>query len=320
MMGANHARVLTQMEGVEFVGAADPDGDPHKALVVGRLFSSVDEMIAGGIDAAIVAVPTEDHESVAVKLAEAGVHTLIEKPVSVDVPSAVRIRDAFDTGGLVAAVGHIERFNPALQEMRRRLKGQELGRLFSISTERVGPFPNRVRDVGVVKDLATHDIDLVRWLGGARFEVVTGQVAHQMGRSHEDLVVAVGRLEGGLVINLNVNWLTPTKRRTVSVLGERGALVADMLSADLTYFANADTPSEWEAMARLRGVSEGDMVRYALHKREPLLVQLENFRDAVLGKAEAQIVTPDEGIDVLRAAEAILGSAATGQPMGISES
>lgn len=314
MMGANHARVLIQMDGVEFVGAVDPNGDTHRALVVGELFSSEDEMIDHGIDAAIVAVPTEEHESVAIRLANAGVHALIEKPVAADVPSAVRIKEAFESAHLVAAVGHIERFNPALQEMRRRLNERELGELFSISTERVGPFPNRVQDVGVIKDLATHDIDLVQWLGAARLAVVSGQVAYRMGRSHEDLVAVVGRLENGVVITLSVNWLTPTKRRLVTVLGERGALVADMLSADLTCFANADTPTEWDAMARLRGVSEGDMVRYALRKREPLLVELENFRDAVLGASQAQIVTLDEGIDVLRAAESVLVSAQSGRP------
>jgi len=319
MMGVNHARVLIQMEGVEFVGAVDPNGDHYRALVVGELFSSLDQMIAAGVDAAVIAVPTEEHELVALRLAAAGVHVLIEKPISVDVASALRIKDAFDRAGLVAAVGHIERFNPALQAMQQRLADEELGRLFSISTERVGPFPNRIKDVGVVKDLATHDIDLVCWLGGARLQVLTGQTAHQMGRLHEDMVVVVGRLANGIVINLNVNWLTPTKRRAVTVLGERGALVADMLSADLTYYANADTPSEWQAMARLRGVSEGDMVRYAIRKREPLLVELEHFRDAINGVTGAQIVTTAEGADVLAVAESVLASASSGQPAEVGD-
>ncbi len=317
MMGRNHARVLTSMAAVDFVGAVDPMGDPKGSLIVGTLFTSLDEMIAAGVDAAVVAVPTEEHEAVAMVLADAGVHALIEKPVAVDVPSAVRIKDAFEAAGLVGAVGHIERFNPALQEMRRRLNAQELGKLFLISTERVGPFPNRIKDVGVVKDLASHDIDLARWLGDAQIQVVSGQTAHKMGRIHEDLVVVVGRLDNGIVVSLNVNWLTPTKRRTVTVLGEKGALVADMLSADLTFYANADIPTEWDAMARLRGVSEGDMVRYALRKREPLLVELEHFRDAVLGRPEAQIVTLAEGVDVLRAAESVLLAATSGQLVGI---
>jgi predicted dehydrogenase len=316
MMGRNHARVLTQMDGVQFIGAVDPAGAPRGALIIGDLFGSVGEMLSVGVDAAIVAVPTEEHEAVATVLAGAGVHMLVEKPVAVDTSSARRVEDAFETAGLVAAVGHIERFNPALQEMRRRLNDHELGRLFSISTERVGPFPNRIRDVGVVKDLASHDIDLVRWLGGGRIATVAAQTAHKMGREHEDLVVVTGRLDNDIVVSLNVNWLTPAKRRTVTVLGERGALVADMLAADLTFFANADTPSEWDAMARLRGVSEGDMIRYAIRKREPLQVELEHFRNAVLGDPDAQVVTLAEGVEVLRVAESILATAASARLAG----
>ena len=107
-------------------------------------------------------------------------------------------------------------------------------------------------------------------------------------------------------MSLTVNWLTPTKRRTVTVLGERGAFVADMISSDLTYFTNAEVASRWDAMAQLRGVSEGDVVRYALVKREPLLVELENFRDAILGETQAQIVSLDDGIEVLRVADRLL--------------
>ena len=106
--------------------------------------------------------------------------------------------------------------------MRRRLNDRQLGTVFSISTERVGPFPNRVRDIGVVKDLASHDIDLIRWLGGSEFDVVFGQTAHKMDRPHEDLVAGVGRLIDGTVVSMTVNWLTPTKKRNVTVLGERG--------------------------------------------------------------------------------------------------
>lgn len=313
MMGRHHARILGGLEGVKFIGAVDPGGDRHRSLLRGELFGTLEELVGAGVQAVVVAVPTEDHEAVALGLAEAGVHALVEKPLAADSAGAERIRRAFEEADLVGAVGHVERFNPALQELHRRMAEGQLGRVFSIVTERVGPFPHRVRDVGVVKDLATHDIDLVGWLGGAPVKTISGQTAHQMGRPHEDLVEAVGRLSTGVVVRMSVNWLTPTKRRQVTVLGEGGALVADMISADLTYFANADMPTEWEAVARLRGVSEGDMVRYALRKREPLMVELEHFRDAVLGRPGAQTVSLEEGVEVLRVAEAILVSAELGE-------
>lgn len=306
-MGKNHARLLQRLERIEFIGAADPAGDPHGALYRSRLFGNIDDLLAEGVDAVTVSVPTIRHEEIALHLADAGVHTLIEKPIAPTVESASRIREAFEERSLIGAVGHIERFNPALQAAKERLGQDALGRVFSISTMRVGPFPSRIEDVGVVKDLASHDIDLVRWLGGAEFTSIVGYTAHKLGRKDEDLVAASGVLGNGTVVNMQVNWLTPTKRRSVTVLGERGAFVIDMLSSDLTYYNNAAVPTEWDSMARLRGVSEGDMIRYALRKPEPLAVELENFRDAVLGVPGAQYVSMADGVEVIRVAEQILG-------------
>lgn len=320
MMGRHHARILAKLRGVDFVGAVDPNGDPEGVLRSGELYSDVDQLLAMKVDAVVVAVPTVDHEPIALHLASNGINCLIEKPVAADVDTARRIVASFHDRGLIGAVGHVERFNPALQEMERRLREGQLGRVFSVATERVGPFPDRVRDIGVVKDLATHDIDLVRWLGHAEFDVVWGQTAHKMGRPNEDLVAAVGRLTNGIVVSMTVNWLTPTKRRLVTLLGERGALVADMISTDLTYFTNAEVATEWDAVAQLRGVSEGDVIRYALRKREPLLVELENFRDAVLGRPTAHIIGLEDGIEVIRVAETILASAAKGEILTVGRS
>lgn len=307
-MGRHHARILSETEDVEFVGAVDPIGDKHHAMAKGLLYPSVDQLLDAGLDAAIVAVPTARHRDVAVELASRGVHTLIEKPLADTVETATEIMEAFSDNDALGAVGHVERFNSALQEMKRRLERGELGRVISISTERVGPFPHRIQDVGVVKDLATHDIDIVTWIGGSRFGSVGGQLAHKMGRPHEDLVVATGRLENGVVASINVNWLTPVKRRAVSVLGEKGSFVADLLAGDLFFYANAEIDSEWDQLAQLRGVSEGDMVRYAFPKREPLAVEHEAFRAAIRdGQAEG-VVSLAEGVEILEVAEAIIGA------------
>jgi UDP-N-acetylglucosamine 3-dehydrogenase len=304
-MGRNHARIADRLEDVELVGGVDPDGDPHRALAHRPVFSSLDGLLGASVDAITIAVPSEFHEEVALRAAAEGLHVLIEKPLGPDLKSAMRIRDVFAGTGLVAAVGHVERYNPALSELKRRLLQRSLGRVFSIRTQRVGPYPLRIRDVGVVKDLATHDIDLVLWLGG-RIDTIHAHMAKKLG-VHEDLVEAVGRLSDGTVVSISVNWLTPTKQRTVTVLGERGALHADMLTADLTFYANAEIPTEWDDMARLKGVSEGDMIRYALRKREPLQVELETFRDTVLARPTEDTTVPlDDGVEVLRVADMIL--------------
>lgn len=309
MMGRHHARILSESDEIDFVGACDPGGDRHNAMRTGRLFTKVEDLLEAGIDAAILAVPTAHHREVALQLAEHGIHTLIEKPLAESVSAAEEIRDAFVGGGILGAVGHVERFNSALQEMKRRLEAGHLGRVISVATERVGPFPHRIQDVGVVKDLATHDIDIVAWIGGADFAEVSGHLAHKMGRPHEDLVVATGRLTNDVVVSINVNWLTPVKRRSVSVLGEKGCFVADLLTGDLTFYANADVDSEWDRLAQLKGVSEGDMIRYAFPKREPLAVEQAAFRQAIANGEAEGVVTLDEGVRILEVAERIIGEA-----------
>ncbi len=304
-MGRHHARVLARMDKVEFAGGADPAGDVHRALAGYPLFHSLDDLIDSGVDGVVLATPAEDHEKCALRLAQAGIHALIEKPLADDLDGALAIQASFEGTGLVAAVGHIERFNPALQEMKRRLDQQSLGKVFAISTKRAGPFPLRVNGTGVVRDLAIHDIDIVHWLIGP-FASLASQIAHQIGTDREDLVEAVGRLTDDTVVSMSVNWLTPSKQREVTVLGERGALVADLLTSDLTFYSNASVPMEWEEMARLKGVSEGDVTRYAIRKPEPLQLELEGFRDAMLGAPAAQIVTLAEGVDVMRLADALI--------------
>jgi predicted dehydrogenase len=305
-MGRHHARVMVQDGETHFTGAVDPEGDRHGVVGIGEIFTDLDQLLSAGIDAAVVAVPTSQHRDVALKLAAAGVHTLVEKPLADTLDAAREIRDGFEGKQTVGAVGHVERFNAALQEMKQRLVNDELGRVISIATERVGPFPHRIQDVGVVKDLATHDIDIATWIGGARFADVSGQLAYKMGRPHEDLVVATGRLENDVVVSMNVNWLTPTKRRTVSVLGEKGSFVADLLNGDLYFFANADVNSAWDRIAQMRGVSEGDMIRYAFPKREPLVAEHEAFRAAIRDGGAEGIVTLDEGVRILEVAEEII--------------
>jgi predicted dehydrogenase len=269
----------------------------------------------------MVAAPTAFHEELALALAAAGIHALIEKPLAVDTPAAERITDAFAARGLVGAVGHIERYNPALQQLRIKLDAGDLGNVYQIATRRQGPFPARIADVGVIKDLATHDIDLTAWIARSSFTSVSAKTALKSGRPHEDMVAAVGELENGIITNHLVNWLTPFKERITIVTGERGSLVADTLTADLTFYANASVQTEWDAVASFRGVSEGDVIRYAFAKPEPLKVEHEAFRDAVLGLpgANENIVTMEQGLATVRVASAMIESSHSGSVITIAK-
>ncbi|WP_030482959.1 Gfo/Idh/MocA family protein [Nocardioides aequoreus] len=316
MMGRNHARVLHAMDGVDLVAVADPAGDKHGLVGGAELVDSVQDLIAHGIDAAIVAVPTRFHLEAGLELASAGVHALVEKPLAADPQEAQKLVDAFEAAGLVNAVGHIERCNPALRAMRARLEQGDLGDIYQVATRRQGPFPNRIADVGVVKDLATHDIDLTAWVIQSPYAAVTAQTAHKSGRDHEDLVSVTAMMADGTVASHLVNWLSPLKERVTVATGERGAFVADTLTGDLTFHENGEVASEWEAVASFRGVSEGNSTRFAIAKPEPLRVQHEAFRDAVLGK-DAEVVTMREGLATVTVADACLTSAREGRTVRI---
>ncbi|GAA1749535.1 Gfo/Idh/MocA family protein [Agromyces humatus] len=311
MMGRHHARVLRELPGVDLVAIADPGGDPHGVAGDLAILPDVEAMIATGIDIAVVAIPTRFHYDAAMKLAEAGVHTLVEKPIAQTVEQGREMVEAFKARGLVGAVGHIERFNPALQELRRRIAAGDVGEVYQIATRRQGPFPARIADVGVVKDLGSHDVDLTAWVAQSEYASIAAQTLHKSGREYEDMVLATGRLQNGVLVSHIVNWLSPMKERVTIVTGELGSFVADTSTGDLTFFRNGTVPTEWEAVSAFRGVSEGDMTRFAFAKREPLRVEHEAFRDAVLGE-RFEVVTMDEGLRTLEVVEGVIRSATTG--------
>jgi UDP-N-acetylglucosamine 3-dehydrogenase len=310
-MGRQHVRVLGRLSGVELVAVVDPLGDPHGATAGVPVLGSVAALLDHGIDYAVVASPTTTHAQIGLELADAGVHALIEKPIAHNSEAAGLLVQAFEHNGLLGAVGHIERYNPAVRELRRRLQANELGSVFQVVTRRQGPFPERIADVGVAMDLATHDLDLTAWVTGEDYTSVAARCSHKSGRSHEDLVAVVGQLSAGTVASHLVNWLSPMKERVTVVTGDRGCFVADTLTADLTYFANGSGHNGWEALTTFRGVSQGDVIRYAMVKEEPLAVEHQAYRDALLGRS-TDVVGLREGHKTVVVTEALLKSASSG--------
>jgi predicted dehydrogenase len=307
IMGQNHARVLSSLNGVDLVAVADPQGDTRSVLPEHKILSSIEEVIAKGVDYCVVAAPTAFHEEISMKLIDSGIHILIEKPIAHSLDSALRIEDAAKNKGIIGAVGHIERFNAALQQARNRIQAGELGEIYQISTRRLGPFPSRIADVGVIMDLATHDIDLTTWISDSFYKSVSAQSAIRSGREHEDLVAIVAQLSNGIVANHLVNWLSPLKERKTIITGEKGTYVVDTLTSDLTFYANGTISVSQDRIAHFKGVSQGDIHIFAFEKPEPLRREHENFRDAVLGK-DAAIVTLSEGAKTVSVAAGALES------------
>ena len=307
MMGTNHARVLSNLEGVELVAVADPQGDAQNVLPNHKVLRSVDEVIKLGVDYCVISAPTAFHEAIASQLIASGIHFLVEKPIADSYASAVKMRDAAKSAKVIGAVGHIERFNSALQEARKRVLAGELGTIYQVATRRQGPFPSRISDVGVVKDLATHDIDLTSWITGKKYLQVSANAAFRSGREHEDLISVSGLLEDSIVVSHLVNWLSPLKERKTIITGEKGTFVADTLRADLTFYENGKIEISQSELAHFRGVTQGDVHILAFEKPEPLIVEHQNFRDAVLGKP-SNIVTLEEGTTTVKIADAIIES------------
>lgn len=316
-MGANHARVLHAMPGVRLVGVVEPNEVPRREVTRlhgGTPFESLAGLFAAEVPtAAVVAVPTQEHFATARALIERGVHVLIEKPIAATEEEGLGLTRLAAERGVVLAVGHVERFNPAVIALQQRLAKGELGRVFQVRAARIGPFPARIRDVGVALDLATHDIDVMRWLLASDVVRVYAEAKREIHTSNEDLVSALLRFADDAVGTLEVNWLTPTKCRELTVTGERGMFRVDYLTQDLFFFENAAAPIHaWPEMSVLRGVSEGTMTRFQVPKKEPLRAELEGFVAAVQGD-RTRIVPGEDGVKALRIARALTESSRTRQ-------
>lgn len=317
-MGRNHARVLASLEGVDFVCVADATAAAGETFQGRPVHPDLEHMVSEGLDYVVVATPTATHQEIASQVADAGLHALVEKPLTLDAADARQLATIFATRGLVGAVGHIERYNPALQQARTRIANGDLGEIYQIATRRQGPFPGRIADVGVILDLATHDLDLTSWVADSPYRTISARTAHRSGRPHEDLVAITGDLQRGVVVNHLVNWVSPLKERVTVITGERGALIANTLTADLTMYENSIVPTEWPVISSFRGVAEGNVIRYAFPKPEPLRVEHERFRDAVLGQ-ETDIVTFEQAAATVAAANAAAQSARTGTVVEVGQ-
>jgi UDP-N-acetylglucosamine 3-dehydrogenase len=303
-MGRNHARVYADMPNVDLVGVADANLEAAQAVAKRHgteAFADVAHMLDTlKPDAVTIAVPTIYHRDVAKQAISRGIHVLIEKPIALSVDEASEIIDDADSAGVVLTVGHIERFNPAVIALKKHLADGDLGRVFQIDIRRQGPFPARIRDVGVVIDLAVHDLDIIRYISESEVVRVSAETDHQLHPDHEDTLSGLLRLSNGTIGTLAINWLTPTKIRELSVTGDRGMFRVDYLTQDLYFYENATTTGpEWETLRMLRGISEGRMVRHVVNKAEPLRAELEAFVAAVRGEAPVAI----SGLDGMRALE-----------------
>jgi UDP-N-acetylglucosamine 3-dehydrogenase len=233
IMGSNHARVLASIAGAELVGVADPDPQQQELVtrVLGcRAVGDLDALLGFGVDAVTIAAPTHLHHDIALACIARGVHVLVEKPIASTVAEGEAIIAAANRAGVTLMVGHVERFNPAVRAIKDAIAGEDI---LSIGITRVGPFPPRMSNVGVVIDLAVHDIDLIRWFTESDIIEVQPQLSSAMAE-REDIALLQFRTRSGVLAHINTNWLTPFKARNVTVATRGKYVTGDLLTRQVT--------------------------------------------------------------------------------------
>lgn len=314
-MGSNHLRVLGDFnqDQVQLVGVAESSESVlQRAVDRFHVPGYIDyrQMIEKmRPDLLAIVVPTHLHFEVTAFALERGIHVLLEKPIASTLGEAHALIELARQSGAKLAVGHIERFNPAIVQLKRRLANKELGKIFHLHARRLGPFPPRIRDVGVTLDLATHDIDVMRYLVDAEIEYVHAETQRRIHSTHEDFVLGIVRFTNNIVGMLDVNWLTPTKIREISITGEKGMFLVNYLTQDIYFYENDYSTTTWDALRSLTGVSEGTMTRLKVQKDEPLRLEYEDVLSAIRSDT-TPTVTGEDGLAVLQVALQLTGSSA----------
>ncbi len=235
--GRNHARVISEMEGCRLFAVVDVDLERASAVAkrygVAKVYRDHRELVAGEkVDLATICTPSVTHAPIARDLLESGIPVLVEKPMAVNLEEAIGLADAAKTSGVPVMVGFIERFNPAVQYVLSALRDNVIGTPLTIAARRIGPWPERIGDVGVVKDVAIHDIDLTYYFfqePPLHLYASGGALRH----SYEDYMMALMSYEGGKSASLEANWLSSKKKRDMRITGTEGVISIEFLTGEV---------------------------------------------------------------------------------------
>ena len=312
-MGRNHLRVLASMDGVTLTAVADPDPEALAGATTATGAQGFEEPLAliaeADLDLVVIAAPTTTHLPIALAAVERGIAVLVEKPLAATPDEASLIVAAAETPGAPPVqVGHIERFNPAVLELGRLLAAGWLSTVYAITSRRAGPFPARIRDVGVTVDLATHDVDMLSWIAGERPARVSAETAQRIHASHEDLLFGLLSFPSGTVGMLDVDWLTPVKRRQLTVVGEEGLFELDYLTQRLT-FARASDMTNPRLIGGYAPTFSGEVEVIPVDNGEPLAAELAAFVQAIRDGSRP-VVDAVDGQWAVVIADALLRAAA----------
>ena len=319
-MGRNHLRILASRADIRLAAIADPVADALASAVATSGAQAFDEPLAmiaeAELDALVIAAPTTSHVPLALAAIQRNIAVLVEKPLAESAEEGERIVIAARERGVPVQVGHVERFNPAVLELGRLIKDGWLSSIYSIASRRAGPFPDRIRDVGVTIDLATHDADILSWIAGERPSRVYAETAQRIHASHEDLLFGLLHFPSGATGMLDVNWLTPAKRRQLVVVGEEGMFELDYLTQRLTFTRATDTTNP-RLIGGYAPTFEGDVAELPVISGEPLAAEIEAFL-RIVREGGRPLVDAEDGLWAVAIATSLLTAAATGRAVDLS--
>jgi len=313
-MGRNHARVLQQMEFTQLVVIVDPEfAKTNETWNSIPVISDISKLEGFDIDYCVVSAPTSLHSEICTHLLSRDVPMIIEKPLADSVENAIKIQSAMKSH-VPVAVGHIENFNPAVIQARSRILMGEIGKIHQISTSRIGPYPHRITDVGVIYDLASHDFGLTMFLTGEKYQTVSSTRKILSNKKHEDVFISSGTLSGGSLYSHVVNWLSPIKERKIRITGSLGLLEINTLNSELILYKNGDSQILQRELAHFQGVTQGDVISFAFEKQEPLWNEHMSFINELNG-LESTNVDLLMGLAIVKVADSMILSAETGQTL-----
>lgn len=294
-MGYNHVRIYSELENANLLAISDMvrgtlDKVSKEFNTVG--YVDVDNILQlEDIEAVNICVPTVFHHDVVMNAIEAGKNVLVEKPVASKLDEAQEMIDAAKDAGVILATGHVERFNPAVRVAKRLIDEGEIGDVVTANAKRLGPFPPRIRDVGVAIDLAIHDIDIFNYLfEGKASSVYANMSSNLKNCKFEDHAEIITKYDNDVLTILETNWLTPYKKRQLNITGVDGIISVDYGEQTVTVF------------------KENDKVeKVKVENKEPLKEELRSFVDAVQTKGTPE-VSGQDGYEALKIVEAAMKS------------
>ncbi|MCX8169171.1 MAG: Gfo/Idh/MocA family oxidoreductase [Candidatus Methanomethylicia archaeon] len=302
--GRNHLRVLSEIPRAKLIAASDINPEVLKIVEKKyniQVYTDYNEMLKDkSIEAVTICTPSITHAKISLDVIKSGKNLLVEKPIAINIDEGKKILDLAKQVDIKLMVGHIERYNPAVQRVKKSVEKRDIGDIILLSSRRVSRWPERIGDVGVIRDLAIHDLDLMRYITNlepTEIYAVAGSVKHK----YEDHANIILKFNFNPTAIIEANWITPKKVRELIVTGSEGRIIIDYITQETR-------------VEKHEGVYIPN-IQY----EEPLKRELENFINVVTG-FEEPLVTGLDGLIAVYLCELALISANTGQPMKVEVS